>query len=101
MCEVRERMEVRKMKIYIVPIQITGFSHHNVAIRLREGEKPALFMQDAVVTVDGSRQNTDAFSSKSESCVITSARRLFSCVHPSWSFTMMFRNAGNKSQYFW
>lgn len=54
------------MKIYIVPMRITGFSHHNVAIRLREGEKPALFMQDAVVTVDGSRQNTDAFSSKSE-----------------------------------
>lgn len=59
-------MEVRKMKIYIVPMRITGFSHHNVAIRLREGEKPALFMQDAVVTVDGSRQNTDSFSSKSE-----------------------------------
>lgn len=54
------------MKIYIVPMRITGFSHHNVAIRLREGEKPALFMQDAVVTVDGSRQNTDTFSSKSE-----------------------------------
>ena len=47
-------------------MRITGFSHHNVAIRLREGEKPALFMQDAVVTVDGSRQNTDSFSSKSE-----------------------------------
>ena len=59
-------MEVRKMKIYIVPMRITGFSHHNVAIRLREGEKPALFMQDAVVTVDGSRQNTDAYNSKSE-----------------------------------
>lgn len=54
------------MKIYIVPMRITGFSHHNVAIRLREGEKPALFMQDAVVTVDGSRQNTNSFSSKSE-----------------------------------
>lgn len=54
------------MKIYIVPMRITGFSHHNVAIRLREGEKPALFMQDAVVTVDGSRQNTDAYNSKSE-----------------------------------
>ena len=61
MCEVRERMEVRKMKIYIVPIQITGFSHHNVAIRLREGEKPTLFMQDAVVALDGSRQNPNMY----------------------------------------
>lgn len=43
------------MKIYIVPMQIKGFTNHDVAIRLRQGEKPALFMQDVEVTQDGYR----------------------------------------------
>lgn len=43
------------MKIYLVPMQITGFTHHHVAIRLRKKEPPALFMQDVQVTIDGYR----------------------------------------------
>lgn len=61
MCEVRERMEVYLMKIYIVPMQITGFTHHNVVIRLREGGGPVLFMQEAVVTLDGARENGGSY----------------------------------------
>lgn len=43
------------MKIYIVPMEITGFTHHNIAIRMRKGEKPVLFMQDIQITRDGQR----------------------------------------------
>lgn len=50
------------MKIYIVPMQITGFSHHNVAIRLRKGEQPVLFMQNVQVTQDGYRNGTSSYS---------------------------------------
>lgn len=50
-------MEIYTMKIYIVPMQITGFTQHNVAVRLRRNEKPALFMQDANVATDGNRQD--------------------------------------------
>lgn len=43
------------MKIYIVPMRITGFTEHNVAVRLRHNEAPVLFMQRVSVTLDGSR----------------------------------------------
>lgn len=46
------------MKIYIVPMKITGFSHHNVAIRLRKGGQPTLFMQNVQVTRDGYRNDS-------------------------------------------
>lgn len=45
------------MKIYIVPMQIAGFLNHNVAIRLRQNEKPVLFMKNVNMTQDGYRNN--------------------------------------------
>lgn len=45
------------MKLYIVPIQICGFEKHDIAIRLRDGESPVLFMQDVNVTQDGYRES--------------------------------------------
>lgn len=45
------------MKIYLVPMDISGFYDDNVAIRLRRGEKPALFMQNVQVTRDGRHVN--------------------------------------------
>lgn len=41
------------MRIYVVPVQITGFDRHKVAIRVRKGESPVLFMKDVVVALDG------------------------------------------------
>lgn len=41
------------MKIYIVPMSITGFDRQNIVIRQRKGEKPVLFMQDVIVNLNG------------------------------------------------
>lgn len=41
------------MRIYIVPIRIEGIRSQNVAVRLRKGETPVLFMQNAQVIIDG------------------------------------------------
>ena len=45
------------MILYVVPMDMRGFERHNVAVRLREGENPALFMQNVAVTQDGSRDD--------------------------------------------
>ncbi len=58
------------MKIYIVPMTITGFTHHNVAIRLRAGEKPTMFMQNVQVTQDGYRgPNTSGYSTNQNASI--------------------------------
>lgn len=60
------------MKIYIVPMQITGFTHHNVAIRLRVNEPPALFMENVQVTQDGYRNNAGAtYAEKNQTASIS------------------------------
>ena len=41
------------MKIYIVPMSITGFDRQNIIIRQRKGERPVLFMQDVIVNLNG------------------------------------------------
>lgn len=43
------------LTIYIVPMEIEGFNDHNVAVRVRKGEKPTLFMQNVVITKGGYR----------------------------------------------
>ena len=50
------------MEIYLVPMRISGFSIHDVAIRLRKGENPALFMEDVQVTLDGYRKGSNDYS---------------------------------------
>lgn len=55
------------MKICIVPMRIRGFTKYDIAIRLRRGEDPVLFMQNVEMTIDGYRK-TDEYSVKT-SCL--------------------------------
>lgn len=50
------------MILYIIPMNMKGFEKHNVAVRLREGNSPALFMQNVEVTQDGSREDSISYS---------------------------------------
>lgn len=49
------------MKIYIVPMKIDGFARNNVAIRIRAGVEPALFMENAQVARDGYRTSENSY----------------------------------------
>lgn len=44
------------MKIYIVPMSIMGFKNHDIAVKLRQGEDPVIFMQDVEIAIDGYRK---------------------------------------------
>lgn len=45
------------MKVYIVPMSIVGFGNHQIAVRLRKGEEPVLFMQNLQMIMDGYRKD--------------------------------------------
>lgn len=45
------------MKIYIVPMSITCFENHQIAVRLRKGDNPTLFMRNLQMTIDGCRED--------------------------------------------
>ncbi len=49
------------MKIYIVPMHIDGFLQYNVAVRVRTGEAPVLFMQNVSASKDGARSTYGAY----------------------------------------
>lgn len=40
---------------------MSGFEKHNVAVRMRDGESPALFMQNVMVSLDGEREGMMAY----------------------------------------
>lgn len=50
------------MILYIIPMNMRGFEKHNVAVRIRKDEDPALFMQNVVVTTDGKRNDVYSYN---------------------------------------
>lgn len=44
------------MKIYIVPMSMLGFMDHDIAVKLRRGNDPVVFMQNVRITMDGYRR---------------------------------------------
>lgn len=44
------------MIVYVIPMVMTGFEKHNVAVRMRDGESPAMFMQNVMMSLDGDRE---------------------------------------------
>lgn len=57
------------MELYIVPVDIMGFDSDDIAIRLREGEKPAIFMRNVQVTIDGYRNNDSYSAIVQDACI--------------------------------